>query len=46
MANIPKSTDNAIKHLEFDSANANFWDHVSSPKVLKEETPSAKPVYM
>jgi hypothetical protein len=22
------------------------WDHASSPKVLQEETPSAKPVYM
>jgi hypothetical protein len=21
------------------------WDHASSPKVLKEETPSAKPIY-
>jgi hypothetical protein len=21
------------------------WDHASSPKVLQEETPSAKPVY-
>jgi hypothetical protein len=40
------STSKSSFELEFAGTNDDTcWDHASSLKVLKEETPSAKPVY-